>query len=141
MDFTATVTDREIKPRIIHVKQYSEGTDRVIFTFEGEMPQGSPFIKNDTYKKQLTTADNTVIWSVGSEFTSQRGDNTVQLVFENGENRWLSYEIILAVSESEGGSVPIVPPQEGGYGVVCDVVGLPFAVLDMGIVGSYEVIN
>lgn len=140
MDFTINVEGRELNPRVIDIKQYSANVDTVTFVFAAA-PVGEVYVIDDTYRLALNVSDNSAVWLIPAEFTQRAGGRNMQIEVVNGDEIFRSSVMAVNISLSEGGSVPIVPPQEGGYGVVCDAVGLPFAVLDMGIVGSYEVIN
>lgn len=99
MDTTIRLTGREPVPRIINVKQYSSGVDRVIFEFN-PLPEGVGYVTFDGGKQALTLNGNKGVWNVLLPFTRQNGCVEIQLEFVDENTVWKSDLMLLIVSKS-----------------------------------------
>jgi len=96
-------------PRIINVKQYSNGVNTITFTLNTCPLEGkiTAYVKSDSLKQEIpvTTTDNslTAVWSIASAFTQESGSYNIQLWLENHTQVWLSDVMVLIVSESTEG--------------------------------------
>lgn len=122
MDFAINVMGRELKPRIINIKQYSAGVDKIVFNgLDAIASTGKLYIKGDKYKAPVDSyADGKAEWSITKGFTSKAGTKELQLYCEDGDKIWLSDIMILIVSESSDGNESEIDNKKG-----ISMVGLP----------------
>ncbi len=109
MEMTINIFDTSPKPRIINVRQYSSGVDKITFIVEdcpvtGEITAN---IKGTDLTQEITAQSDedsvTAIWEIASDFTAEAGCFDVQLRLEGGGKVWLSDIMLLIVSESTDG--------------------------------------
>lgn len=130
MEMEIGIKGRSPKPRIINVKQYSSGVDRILFTLdEGFSDEAVCAVVGKTYRQNAELKGNTVVWNIAGEFTRKSGSFDIQLEITEGEKIWKSDVMLLIVSESTSGDTPV---SAGG-----DIVGsiLVYGITDNGIAG------
>lgn len=98
---------RTPKPRIINVKQYTNGADRIIFDFDTVPIEDAVCrVTSDSLSQTVTDSGGAVIWDIGDAFTQKSGTLKVQLEMSSGDKVWKSDVMLLIVSESTDGSNP-----------------------------------
>lgn len=109
MEMTINISDTSPKPRIINVRQYSAGVDKITFIVEDCPVTGEigASIKGTELTQEITVQSDgntvTAVWEIASDFTAKAGCFDVQLRLEGGGNVWLSDKMLLIVSESTDG--------------------------------------
>ncbi len=109
MEITVTITDTTPVPRVLNVRQYSTGVDRVNFIVTGCSITGevSACIKSNELMQELTVSRDSeaihCLWEIASDFTEKSGCFDVQLRLTSGVNVWVSDRLLLIVSESTEG--------------------------------------
>lgn len=118
MEITVNISENAPKPRVINLRQYSSGVDKVTFILNTcpipERVSGS-IVGNELIQEITANVNGTntiALWEIAPEFTSESGCFEVQLRLE-GENKvWLSDKIILIISRSTEGNTIVSPNNE-----------------------------
>lgn len=134
MEMTVDVAGREPKPRVINVKQYSSGVDKVVFNFD-ELPlqNAACSIINNDYKQTLNLQNDKAEWLIPLAFTQSTGCFDIQLELSKENQVWKSDNMVLIVSESTEGSKPI----STGNGIMSNIRICATSIVDDGVCGTY----
>lgn len=136
MEMKICLSGREPKPRIINVKQYSTGADKIIFDLSGcdvNTEEASCFVVGDKYRQQLILNGNNAVWDINGSFTERNGTFYIQLEITKNTVVWKSDVMLLIVSQSTSGEKP--QQSSGGYGVAGDTTTLADGIVDEGEIG------
>lgn len=118
MEITVNINETAPKPRVINLRQYSSGVDRVTFVLNTcPIPEGisGAIVSNELIQEITANVNGTntiALWEIAPEFTSESGCFEVQLRLEGEDKVWLSDKIILIISRSTEGNTIVSPNNE-----------------------------
>lgn len=128
METKIGVKGRSPTPRIINVKQYSSGVDRIVFTLEEVFGDKAVCAVVGKDCRQSAELDgNRAVWNIAEDFTRKSGSFDIQLEITDEERVWKSDVMLLIVSRSTEGNKPA---SGGGF-----VSGMPY---DEGMVAWFD---
>lgn len=140
MEITVNISENAPKPRVINLRQYSSGVDKVTFILNTcpipERVSGS-IVGNELIQEITATVNGTntiALWEIAPEFTSESGCFEVQLRLEGEDKVWLSDKILMIVSRSTEGDNQVSSGDE--------MIGIPKlsidAIVNQDIIFKYE---
>lgn len=118
MEMTINIADTSPKPRVINVRQYAAGVDKISFMVESCPIAGdvAASVVGTRLKQDITARREgkgiSALWEVASDFTAKSGCFDIQLRLEGSGKVWLSDVMLLIVSESTEGSIQAAAPAE-----------------------------
>lgn len=118
MEITINVNGTAPKPRVINVRQYSSGVDKVNFILNtcpisGEI--SAAIVGNELSQTIITQNNGNIIsalWEIAPVFTAKSGCFDIQLRLEGSGKIWLSDKMLLIVSESTSGETQVSKSDE-----------------------------
>lgn len=137
MKITVNITDTAPVPRVLNVRQYSTGVDKVNFIVTGCSITGevSACIKGNELMQGLTVSRQEdviqCLWEIASDFTQKSGCYDIQLRLTSGANVWVSDRLLLIVSQSTDGSISV-----GGSELINYPETLSEGIVDQDITGT-----